>query len=79
MSLLLCSLSIWAISDYGQQFDDVKTDIKLLNESLSISENSKVILYKQLKQKLYTISQLNNMVFDLEKQLTNSSRINNIK
>ncbi len=69
MSLLLCSLSIWAISDYGQQFDDVKTDIKLLNESLSISENSKVILYKQLKQKLYTISQLNNMVFDLEKQL----------
>ena len=69
INLLLCSLSSWAMADFSQQFDSVKTEIQFLNESLSKSKDSKKTLYKQLKQQSYTISQLDNVVFDLEKQL----------
>ncbi len=74
INLFLCSLSSWAMADYSQQLNSVKTEIKFLDEGLSKSKDSKETLYKQLKQQSYTISQLNNLVFNLKKQLQQGAR-----
>jgi len=78
--LLSNSLVAFAKTDSTQQLQNVKTEIKSLNQDVNKKTASKERLFKQLKQQSRAISKLNNTLLKLKKTInTNTTELGTLE